>query len=342
MRVLNTLYVRDHRASVGLQKGALLVKGPDGSRTRVPLNALEGVVMVGSGQITTEAMARCVERNIRICSLRRNGKVRFVVGGPTSGNVHLRVAQLRAATDVASCLSLARTIVAGKLQNYRLLLQRWSWDTAGLDRRHLIEQQHAIEDRLRALPDARDGDAIRGMEGDGTRRYFKGVAAHLSREPEAFRYMGRTRRPPRDPVNALLSFAYALVLTEITGALESVGLDPQIGFLHGLRPGRPSLSLDLLEEFRPTTADRFALKMITLHRVREVHFVATLGGACYLTDDGREIVIEGYEEFKDEEVVHRLLGKRVPRWSLPTIQATLLARHLRGDLPAYPPHLLEP
>ena len=341
MRVLSTLYVRDHRASVGLQKGALLVSGPDG-KTRVPLNALEGVVMLGAGQITTEAMARCVERNIRVCSLRRNGKVRFVVGGPTSGNVHLRVAQLRAATDVASCLALARTFVAGKLQNYRLLLQRWSWDASGLDRDQIVNQQQAIEDRLRALPNARDGDAIRGMEGDGTRRYFKGVAVHLSREHEAFRYVGRSRRPPRDPVNALLSFTYALVLTEITGALESVGLDPQIGFLHGLRPGRPSLSLDLLEEFRPTTADRFALRMITLHRVREMHFISTIGGAWYLTDDGRQIVLEGYEEFKDEEVAHRLLGKRVPRWSLPAIQATLLARHLRGDLSSYPPHLLEP
>lgn len=342
MRVLNTLYVRDHRASIGLQKGSLLVSGPDGDRTRVPLNALEGVVMLGSGQISTEAIARCVERNIRVCSLRRNGKVRFVVGAPTSGNVHLRVAQLRAATDEATRTTLARTIVAGKLQNYRLLLQRWAWDASGLDRQHLIAQQRAIEDRLRALPGAHEGDTIRGIEGDGTRRYFKGVAVHLSREPEAFRYAGRTRRPPRNPVNALLSFAYALVLTEITGALESVGLDPQVGFLHGVRSGRPSLALDLLEEFRPSIADRFALRLITLRRVREDHFVSTLGGACYLTDDGRKIFIDCYEEFKDEEVVHRLLDRRVPRWSLPTIQATLLARHLRGDLTAYPPHLLEP
>lgn len=342
MRVLNTLYVRDHRASVGLQKGALLVKGPEGERTRVPLTALEGVVLLGSGQISTEAMARCVERNIRVCSLRRNGKVRFVVGGPTSGNVHLRVAQLKAATDEATCTSLARTIAGGKLQNYRLLLQRWSWDASGLDREHLAAQQRGVEDRLRSLPGAHDGDTIRGMEGDATRRYFKGVAVHLSRGPEAFRFVGRTRRPPRNPVNALLSFVYSLVVTEISGALESVGLDPQIGFLHGVRPGRPSLALDLLEEFRPAIADRFALRLITLRRVREDHFVSTLGGACYLTDDGRKIVIDSYEEFKDEVVVHRLLDRRVPRWSLPAIQATLLARHLRGDIADYAPHLLEP
>jgi CRISPR-associated protein Cas1 len=143
-------------------------------------------------------------------------------------------------------------------------------------------------------------------------------------------------------VNALLSFAYSLLLGETIGALDSVGLDPQIGFLHGVRSGRPSLALDILEEFRPAIADRFAIRLIKLRMLQDAHFVRTLGGACYLTDEGRGVVLKEYERFKDEEVPHRLLGRRVPRWALPQIQATLMARHLRGDLAAYAPYLVEP
>ncbi|MGH9199381.1 MAG: CRISPR-associated endonuclease Cas1, partial [Acidimicrobiia bacterium] len=171
---------------------------------------------------------------------------------------------------------------------------------------------------------------------------LQGLAAHLADQAPDFRYSARTRRPPRDPVNAVLSFTYALVLTEIIGALDSVGLDPQIGFLHGVRSGRPSLGLDVLEEFRPALADRFTVRLLKLRVLRDSHFVRTLGGACYLTDEGRGILLKEYESFKDDEVPHRLLGRRVPRWTLPQIQATLMARHLRGDLPSYPPYLMEP
>lgn len=282
MRVLNTLYVRGHRARVGLQKGSLVVSEDGG----------------------------------------------------------WRIAQMQAAMDPATCAAIARTIVAGKLQNYRLMVRRWYWDARGKDQEALDILQRRIEDRLRALPSAKSGDAIRGIEGDGTRWYLKAVSLYPSGGPAAFHYVGRSRRPPRDPTNALLSFLYALVLAEITGALESVGLDPQIGFLHGVRSGRPSLSLDLLEEFRPSVVDRLALRLVKLGRLREAHFVSTVGGACYLSDKGREAVIADYERFKDEEVVHRLLHRRIPRWSPPQVQATLLARHLRGDLPGYPPYLL--
>ena len=152
--------------------------------------------------------------------------------------------------------------------------------------------------------------------------------------------MTRSRRPPRDPVNALISFLYGIVLTEVVGALESVGLDPQIGFLHGCRPGRPSLALDILEEFRPSLADRVAARLIRLRQVRVGHLTGTPNGARYLSDEGRRIVLDAYEQDNDNELEHSLLGRRVPRWTLPGVQATLLARHLRGDLPAYPPFVL--
>jgi CRISP-associated protein Cas1 len=151
----------------------------------------------------------------------------------------------------------------------------------------------------------------------------------------------RTRRPPRDPVNAALGFAYGVLLTEVAGAVEALGLDPQVGFLHGVRPGRPSLALDLLEELRPSVADRFVAGLLTRRMLVESDFVRTAGGACYLTDDGRRKFLAAYEEFKSSEVVHPLLDRRIPRSAVPVVQATLLARHLRGDLPAYPPYVAE-
>jgi CRISPR-associated protein Cas1 len=338
---MSVLYVRGHRAHVSVERDALIVADPDSGWTRVPLAALEGIVLLGNGQISTQALATCVERNIRVSSLRRGGQLRFALGGPVSGNVHLRVAQLRRYDDSVARDALSRTIVAGKLQNYRRLLKRWMWDAEGADKDTLDALHQRVTGRIASLPAAASGDAIRGVEGEGTRWYLEGLAVHLADQEEGFRYLGRSRRPPRDPVNALLSFTYSLVLSEIVGALDAVGLDPQIGFLHGIRSGRPSLALDILEEFRPAIADRFVVKLLKLKVLRRGHFTHTLGGACYLTDDGRKVFLEEYENSKDEMVSHKLLGRDVPRWVLPQVQATLMARHLRGDLPSYAPYLME-
>lgn len=339
MRVLNTLYVREHRARIGLQKYALIVSVGD-RKTRVPLESIEGVVLLGSGQITSDALAACVERGVRVCALRRNGKLRFVVGGPVSGNVHLRLAQMRAASDVQRALVIAKWFVAGKLQNYRRMLLRWSWDVDAVTAGHLRAQADIVTTRLAGLASAATGDAVRGTEGDATRRYFKGLAARLDATGAGLHFAGRNRRPPRDPVNALMSFLYGVVLGELVGALDAVGLDPQVGFLHGVRSGRPALALDLLEEFRPASADRLAVRLIARRQIRGEHFRVTPGGACYLTDAGRAAVLASYESFRDEEVPHVLIDRTVPRWSLPSLQATLVARHIRGDIPAYPPFLI--
>lgn len=340
MRVMSTLHVRDHYAKVGLQKQALVVTAGC-AKTRVPLETLDGVILLGGAQVTTDAIAACVKRGVRLSSLQRNGRLRFSAGGTVGGNVHLRVAQVVAATDPEHVAALARWFVAGKLQNYRRLLLRWSWDAEGIRRGNLNQQADVVAERVGALVGVTNGDRIRGIEGDATRRYFKGLASQLASTGTRLYFSGRNRRPPRDPVNALLSFTYGLVLTELVGALDAVGLDPQVGYLHGLRSGRPALALDLLEEFRPAVADRLAVRMIARHQVRAEHFLVTPGGACYLTDEGRGHVLNAYEAFKEEETPHRLLGRNVPRWSLPAVQATLLARHLRGDIPAYPPFVLE-
>lgn len=339
MRVLSTLYVRDHRARIALQKRALVVT-VNGSWTRVPLEALEAVVLLGNAHVTTQALAACAERGVRVAALRRSGKLRFVVGGPVSGNVHLRLAQVRATSDPPTVARLARSFVAGKLQNYRRLVSRWSWDSGARERAHFRAQDVVLAERLGGLARAVSGDQIRGFEGDATRRYLKALSAKLASTGSGLYFSGRSRRPPRDPVNALLSFLYTLLLSELVGALDAVGLDPQIGYLHGVRSGRPALGLDLLEEFRPAFADRLAVRLITRRQVRPEHFVITPGGACFLSDEGREAVIGDYESFREEDVPHLLLGRSVPRWSLPSVQATLLARHLRGDLPAYPPYVM--
>lgn len=335
MRVLSVLYVTEHRSTVRVAKRNILVSRPDGA-VRVPIESLDAIVMFG-GQVTTDALALCVEHGVRVTALRRGGKVRFSVGGSTAGNVLLRVAQHRAAADPEATATISRAIVAAKLQNYRVLLQRWVWDAREPERSMMLAERDAIAERIGKLSTEVDGDRIRGLEGDGTRRYFKGLSVHLGDEAGVGRFMLRTRRPPRDPVNALLSFLYALVQAELVGAIEAVGLDPQVGFLHQQRPGRPSLALDLLEEFRPAVADRLAVRLIRRRQLRIEHFTANGAGAWYLADEGRRRVLEAYEEDKDDSVHHRLLRSDLPVWALPTVQATLLARHLRGDLPAYPP-----
>lgn len=338
MRVMNTLYVVSHRAKVSVSKRNLVVKDPERGTQRVPIETVDGVVLLGVAQVSSQALELCVDKGVRVVSLRRNGRVRFSVGGCVSGNVHLRLRQYEVAADPEKRARLARRFVAGKLQNCRRMLERWAWDASDPARTAIVRHREAVESALRSLGGVTDGDRIRGIEGDASRRYFAGLGVHLSGEP--VRFSARSRRPPRDPFNALLSFCYGLVEGEMMGALESVGLDPQLGFLHGPRSGRSSLALDLLEEFRPAHADRFCVRLVRRRQVGPGDFVYTPGGACYLSDEGRRTVLGAWELFREMETPHLVLDRRVPRWSIPFVQATVLARHLRGDLGAYPPYLM--
>ncbi|MGH9074041.1 MAG: CRISPR-associated endonuclease Cas1 [Acidimicrobiales bacterium] len=340
MRVLTSLYVSDHRARVSVSKGTLLVTNGDRSRLRVPIEALEAVVLLGHAQVTNDALAECVRHHVRVSSLSRGGRVRFVVGGPISGNVHLRVAQVRAFDDPVRRAAICRSLVAGKLQNCRRLLRRWAWDSQPLPRWHLERLAESIGERITRVRATADEDRLRGLEGDGTRLYFQGLGHHLDEVGVSMPFTARNRRPPRDPVNALLSFLYGLVTAEIVGAVDGIGLDPQVGYLHGLRPGRPSLALDLLEELRAVIADRLAVRLLSRRSLGPSGFVRMGGGACYLTDEARRQVLDAYETYKTEEVQHLLLGRSVTRGAIPSIQAVLMARHLRGDLAAYPPFVI--
>jgi len=337
MRYLSTAYVRNHRARIGHRRGALLVSAPEGTQ-RIPLEAIDALIVMGGAQITTHAVDACIDRRVRVAVLRLNGAIRFVVSGATGGNVHLRLAQYRTATDAALSLAVSRVIVAAKLQNSRKVLDRWARDEREPAKAEwLADRASQIRDRIARLPDTDTGDRVRGIEGDAARLYFRAVGRVI--EEREFGFSARTRRPPRDPVNAMLGFCYGMLVTECIGAAQSVGLDHQIGFLHQPRAGRPSLALDLAEELRAAT-DRFVVSRIRRGQVDRADFTRTPGGGCYLNDDGRERLIAAWEDHKNTEFHHALLGKAVGRWALPTIQATLLARYLRGDLPAYPAFVL--
>ena len=337
MRYLSTLYVRDHRARIQHRRGSLTVSSPQGSQ-RVPLEAIDSVVLLGGAQVTSQALDACVSRGIRVAALRRSGSVRFLVNGATNGNVHLRTALFEAVKDDSRSLELARTTVAAKLQNSRRVVSRWSRDEKDAVRsERLAERSEQIRQRIGRLVDAVTGDHIRGIEGDAARIHFRALAQVVSMTE--LRFSSRTRRPPRDPVNAMLSFCYGLVVTECTGALESIGLDYQMGFFHRPRAGRPSLALDLAEELRALT-DRFIVSLIRRRQIGPAGFEYTPGGGVYLRDDARTALIKAWEDHKETEIPHGILGRPVGRWAIPSIQATLLARHLRGDLGAYPPFVL--
>jgi CRISPR-associated protein Cas1 len=335
MQLLNVLYLSDYRARIGVSRKTLVVRKSAGT-VKIPIESLEAVALIG-GQITSEALDLCVSHGVRVSALRRSGRLRFSVGAPTSGNVHLRVAQVHATEDLESTARVARPIAAAKLVSYRHLLQRWAQDADGPRRRVLEMETEAVLDRIQSLGGVVDGDRLRGLEGDGTRRYFKGLSIALEPAGDVGRFQVRSRRPPRDPANALLSFLYGVNLAEVVGALEAVGLDPQIGFLHRMRPGRPSLGLDLLEELRPL-ADRVAVRLLRRRQVRLEHFRATGAGAWYLSDEGRRPVLEAHDAERSRSMTHPVLDRSIERWTLPVVQATLLARHLRGDLPSYPPY----
>ena len=337
MRYLNTVYVRQHRARVQCRRGSLLVSSPEGSQ-RIPIEAVDALVVLGGAQITMEAIDACVQRGVRVAALKRGGAVRFTVSAATGGNVHLRSALFQAAMDPSRSLDLSRAVVAAKLQNSGIVVSRWSRDEKNPEKSDsLAERSEMIRARIARLAEAETGDHVRGIEGDAARIYFRAVGEVLASSPLPF--TARTRRPPRDPVNAMLGFCYGLLVTECIGAVESMGLDHQMGFFHRPRSGRPSLALDLAEEFRSLT-DRFVVSLVRRRQLNPDSFEETPGGGVYLNDDGRTQLLAAWEEHKEAEIQHRLLGRPVGRWALPSVQATLLARHLRGDLPAYPPFVL--
>jgi CRISPR-associated protein Cas1 len=339
--LLNTLYVTTPDAYLRLEGETVCVMVEQEKRLQVPLHHLGGFVCFGHTMLSPALLSRCAEDGRSVVWLDRNGRFGARLEGPVSGNILLRQAQYRIGSDAALSLDLTRSFIAGKLRNSRQVLLRSARDSNQQDDRDkLTDTAQRIGRILEKLPGASNHDAVRGYEGDAARLYFD--ALNLTIRPQvrnSFAFDTRNRRPPRDPMNALLSFLYAVLLNDCRSALETVGLDPQLGYLHAVRPGRPALALDLMEEFRSVIADRLAITLINRGQIQEHDFDHHEGGAVLLNDAGRKTVITAYQERKQENLQHPLLEETVPIGLLPHTQARLLARVLRGDLEGYLPYL---
>jgi CRISPR-associated protein Cas1 len=338
----NTLYVQTQGAYLGKQGETLRIQVEGQPKLTVPVHHLEGVVCFGRVSVSSAAMELCNERNVSISFLTEQGRFQARVVPVTSGNVLLRREQYRRADRPADCLCIARAIVAAKIQNCRMLLLRSARDC---DQPESAEALRHAADRLACSLDtlarADSLDAARGCEGDAARVYFEAFNHMIRQQREAFFMSGRGRRPPEDPLNALLSFLYSVLTHDMAAALEAVGLDPAVGYLHVDRPGRLSLALDLVEEFRPLLCDRLALALINLRQVQADGFTVQPGGAVLMDAPTRKTVLAGLTARKREEVTHPLLEQRVTIGLLPHLQARLMARHIRGDLPEYPALVLK-
>ncbi len=340
-QLLNTLYITTEGAYLHLDNDTVRVELERETRLRVPLHHLGAVVCFGDSLITPSLLGRCAEDGRTVVFLSHTGRFRCRVEGPASGNVLLRRAQHQALDDPIKTASIARAIVAGKIQNCRHSLLRGARDAKlETDDTQLREAADQLSRLLRALEKVEDLNEIRGHEGAAARCYF-GVFDRMVREDfrEDFRLEQRTRRPPRDRINALLSFLYALLLSDCSAAAQGVGLDPQMGYLHALRPGRPGLALDLMEELRPVLADRLALTLVNRAQLSASDFIEREGGAVEMTDDGRKQIIVAYQERKQDEITHQTIEEKMPMGLVPHVQARLLARYLRGDLATYPPFI---
>lgn len=334
MKKLDTVVVTEHGTRLRVEKGALMVESPEGDKTRVPMTNIERVILMGRVTLSDELVHRLVKKGILVSSVSRNGKLRYYIGGPTKGNVMLRVAQIKASLDAGATFAISRNIVAGKIQSSKVAVQRWDIDTKR--KLYLRDIADQLTQRVNRTATADDLEELRGIEGDAARLYFKAVARVLGDVSPAFAFEGRSRRPPRDPANALLSFTYGLAVVDAVGACQTVGLDDQVGFLHKLRPGRPSLALDLVEEARPAIADRFVVSSIRRRQLRIEHMEELPGGAWQLNSEGRKLFWGLWEQYRQKAVSHIFLDREVPVWSVMQTQALLLARHLRGDLASYP------
>lgn len=340
-KLLNTLYVTTENASLRKDGENLVAEVEGAERARVPLHMLASVAVFGAIFVSPALMAACAGAGITIVLLDRNGRFQARIEGPVTGNVLLRRAQYRASDRPEE---IVRSIVIGKIANQRSVLMRslrdYGPEFSQPDRAAISAVTERLARIIRRVELTDEGlDALRGSEGEAANLYFS-VFDHLIRSPDAdMRWTGRSRRPPLDPVNALLSFLYTLLTHDCRSACESVGLDPAVGFLHRDRPGRPSLALDLMEEMRPVLADRLALSLINRRQLRAKDFEVRDGGAVMMSDDARKLVLTAWQERKKDERLHPFLEEKAPLGLTPYLQAQMLAGHLRGDLDAYPPWL---
>jgi len=337
---LNTLFVTTQGTYLAKEGETVVVKVDKEIRLRIPVHTLGGIVCFGQVSCSPYLMGFCAERDVSISFLSEHGRFLARVQGPVSGNVLLRREQYRHADNREESAAIATSVLTGKLANCRTVLQRALRDhESKLDGDGLRHTSKRLACSLQSLKTEHSLEVIRGIEGDAAHMYFSVFDHLIVSQKEDFNFRQRNRRPPLDKVNCLLSFLYTLLVHDVRSALESVGLDPAVGFLHRDRPGRPGLALDIMEEFRPVIADRLALSLINLSKVKKKGFTQTDSGAVLMDDETRKTVLVAYQQRKQDEIIHPFLGEKMTIGRLFHTQALLMARYLRGDLDGYPPFI---
>lgn len=337
-RLGNVLYVTTPDAYLSLDGENIVIRKEENESTRLPLHNLENIVCFNYLGVSPALMGTCAERNVGLCFLTPSGRFLARVSGKVKGNVLLRKKQYQVSETTSASVPIAASFLLGKIANCRRVLDRAVRDHAMLvDVPALTQASGFLRQTLQAIPQCETIQELMAFEGSAGKIYFGVFDQLILHQREDFFFRERSRRPPLDNMNSLLSFLYTLLTNDVTSALEGVGLDPCVGFLHQDRPGRPSLALDVMEELRPVFADRLALSLVNRRQVVGKGFSQKESGGILMDDDTRKTVLKAWQERKREEIMHPYLRERIPFGLIPHAQALLLARHLRGDLDAYPP-----
>jgi len=338
---LNTLYITSEDAYIRKERETFVVELNGEKVYQAPVHSIENIVCFGFKALSPALMAFCAENHVGINYLSMNGKFLAKVNGAQQGNVLLRKAQYAISDDEFKSLAIARPIIAAKVSNYRNLLLRHQRNHPEDCSDDVKISADIMGRRLKNIQESANLDELRGYEGDCATLYFGSLSELITAQKEDFIFERRSKRPPLDPANALLSFLYAIIANDVRSALETTGLDPQVGFLHQLRPGRPGLALDIMEEFRAYLGDRIMLNLINLKQVTKKDFETRESGEVRMSDDARKTILNAYQKRKQEEIVHPFLEEKMTIGLLPHIQAQLLARYIRGDIPEYPPFYIK-
>jgi len=337
---LNTLFVTTQGAYLSKEGETVVVNVEKQARLRVPVHTIGGIVCFGQVSCSPYLMGFCADNDVGISFLTEHGRFLARVQGPVSGNVLLRREQYRKADDPNASRDVARAVLTGKIANCRSVLQRVLRDHGEKIKENKVDLAvKRLSFCLDSIRSEQALDVVRGFEGDAARIYFEVFDQLITAQKDSFFFHERSRRPPLDNVNCLLSFLYTLVMHDIRSALESVGLDPAVGFLHRDRPGRPGLALDMMEEFRPFLAERITLSLINLKQVNDKGFKKAEAGGVLMNDETRKEVLVAYQNRKQDEIIHPFIDEKVTIGLLFHVQALLMARYIRGDIDGYPPFI---
>lgn len=337
-KLLNTLYVTTPEAYLSKDGLNVVMSVKQKEMFRIPVMNIEQIVTFGYMGTSPGLMKLCADNGVALSFLSPNGRFIGRLQGPVKGNVLLRKRQYELASQEDFAIRISRLFIAGKIKNYRNILRRFIRDN-GADN-NVVLMAKLLDERKQQVLDVSDFNTLRGLEGDAANAYFSVFSHLILNQNQYFKFTGRNRRPPKDAVNSMLSFVYTLIANDMAAALESVGLDPYVGFLHTLRPGRFSLALDMMEELRAYLGDRLVLSLINRGQIQPKDFIIQGEEAITMTDKGRKVLLTAWQSRKKELITHPYLEEKMPIGLLPFVQSQLLARMLRGDIDDYPVFLI--